>query len=284
MPPQSTPQRAEEFVFDGSRSVSLIRSVRELVAYRECVYSFAARSLRVRYKQAVLGVAWAVIQPIVFLGIFVAFFGGLAGIGGGGKASYAAFALSALVPWQFVGNSVAFGGDSLIQDASLVRKVYFPREAPVLGAIGSYLPDFAIGLGLLLVAAPFTGAHLGWELVYVPLLLVALMIPVVAVTVPLAGLSVHYRDFRYAIPFAIQLWLFASPVAYPVTIVDAEWRLLYAFLNPVVGMLEGFRRVLALGTSPDWALLGASTFSATVIFLVGFRIFKGLEREFADVV
>jgi lipopolysaccharide transport system permease protein len=162
--------------------------------------------------------------------------------------------------------------------------VYFPRESPVLGAIGSYLPDLGIGLALVLLAAPFTDAHLDWTLVFIPLLVLALMLPAVAIAVPVSGLSVYYRDFKYALPFAIQVWLFASPVAYPVTVVDPSWRWLYALANPVVGPLEGFRRVLAIGTTPDWGLLGLSALSALVLLVVGFRVFKRLESGFADVI
>jgi lipopolysaccharide transport system permease protein len=273
-----------EFAFDGTNRVSLVRATRELWAYRETVWSFGVRSFRVRYKQAVLGVAWAILQPLAFLGVFLLLFGGIAGVSGGDGASYAAFAISALVPWQFVSSSVQFGGDALIQDAGIVRKVYFPREAPVLGALGSYIPDFIIGLVLVLLAAPITNADLTINLVFVPLLFVALLLPALAVTIPIAGLAVYYRDFKYALPFAIQVWLFASPVAYPVTVVEPDLRWLYALVNPVVGALEGFRRVLAVGEAPDWGLLGCSTFTSIILLLVGFRIFKKLEREFADVI
>lgn len=273
----------QEFVFGAANAVSLTRSVRELWAFRETVWSFAMRGLRVRYKQAILGLAWAVAQPLAFLGVFMLAFGGIAGVGGGGT-NYAAFVLSTLIPWQFVSSGVQFGGDSLIQDAGLVRKVYFPREAPVLGSIASYIPDFLIGLTLLLLAAPLTGARFGWSVVFIPLLFVAIALPAVAVAVPVAGLAVYYRDFKYALPFAIQVWLFASPVAYPITVVDSEWRWLYALVNPMVGPLEGFRRVLALGTTPDWGLLGLSSLSSIVLVLIGFRVFKRLEREFADVI
>lgn len=274
---------SEEFVFDGDNRVSYVAAIRELIVYRECVWSFAARSLRVRYKQAALGIAWAVLQPLAFLAVFIIFFGHIAGVSGGGT-SYAAFALAALVPWQFVANGVSFGGDSLIQDGSLIRKVYFPREAPVLGSVGSFLPDFGIGLLILLISAPFTGAELGWNLLWVPMLIVLMILPTIAIALPLAALAVYYRDFKYALPFGIQLWLFASPVAYPVTEVSPQWRWLYALINPVVGMLEGFRRVIALGAAPEWGLLALSTFSSTVILVGGFHLFKRLEREFADVI
>jgi lipopolysaccharide transport system permease protein len=272
-----------EFAFSAQTRVSPVRVVRELWTYRECVWSFAVRSLRVRYKQAALGLGWAIVQPLAFLGAFVLLFNGIGNVSGGGGASYAAFALSALVPWQFVSSSVQFGGDALIQDSGLLRKVYFPREAPVMGAIGSYIPDFAIGITLFLLASPLTDANLDWELVFLPLLFLLITIPVIAIAVPIAGLALYYRDFKYALPFAIQVGLFASPVAYPVTEISSDWRWIYALLNPVVGMLEGFRRVLALGQAPDWELLGLSTASSVVLLLLGFRIFKRLEREFADV-
>jgi len=260
-------------------------TLREAATYRECVWAFAVRNLRVRYAQAALGIGWAVVQPLAFLGVFVVFFGGIAGLSGGGAGvGYAAFAIAALVPWQFVSSSVSFGGDALIANAELVRKVYFPREAPVLGTIGSYLPDFVIGLVLVLALAPITGAEIGWQVVYVPVLFVAILIPAVGVAIPLAGLAVYYRDFKYALPTGVQLWFFASPVVYPVTVVSPEWRWLYALLNPVVGQLEGFRRVLAEGASPDWGLLGISVASSIVILAVGLRLFKRLEGEFADVI
>ena len=274
---------AREFTFDGSNRSSLVGSARELWGYRECVWSFASRSLRVRYKQAALGLSWAILQPLAFLTVFVVFFGDIAGVETKGS-TYSAFAISALVPWQFVSSSVSFGGDSLIQDAGLVRKVYFPREAPVFGAIGSYLPDLGIGLILLLLAIPITGAHITWTIVFLPLLIAAIAVPAIAVAIPLAGLAVYYRDFKYALPFGIQLWLFASPVAYPVTVVAPEWRWLYALVNPVVGPLEGFRRVLAVGTTPDWGLLALSALSGAILIVVGQRLFKRLESEFADVI
>jgi lipopolysaccharide transport system permease protein len=274
---------AHEFVFDGVSHWSPVTSARELWEYRECVWSFGMRSLRVRYKQAALGLAWAVLQPLAFLTVFVVFFGRVAGVESPGS-TYAAFAISAIVPWQFVSSSVAFGGDSLIQDAGLLRKVYFPREAPVFGAVGSYLPDLGIGLVIVLLAVPFTDAHITWTLVFLPLLIAAIILPAIAVSVPIAGLAVYYRDFKYALPFAIQVWLFASPVAYPVTQVDPSYRWLYALLDPVVGPLEGFRRVLAVGTTPDWGLLALSALSAALLVIVGQRVFKRLEAEFADIV
>ena len=282
----SAETQPDEFVFDGSRRPSLRASLRELFAFRECVWSFASRNLRVRYKQALLGLSWAVIQPLAFLGAFILFFNKVAGVSAGsGDVTYAAFALSALVPWQFVSNAVSFGGQALIVDAAgLLRKVYFPREAPVLGAVIAYLPDLGIGLILLLLAVPLTGAHLSWTVVYTPILLVALVLPTIALTLPIGALTVYYRDFKYALPFMVQFWLFASPVAYPLSTVNPKWHWLYAIVNPVVGPLDGFAHVFAAGNSPEWNIVGLSALSSIVLLLVGYRIFKSLEREIADVV
>lgn len=270
------------YVAEGSGPAPTRTSLSQLVSYRETVWAFASRGVRVRYKQSALGAVWAVAEPLAFLAVFVVFFGRVARISGGG-VPYAAFALSALVPWHFASSAITFGANALVADASLLRKVWFPRAAPVLGAIGSWLPDLAIGLVLLAVMAPLTGAHIGVTAVWALLLAASVVLPVVAVTVPLAALSVYYRDFRHALPFAMQLWLLASPVAYPLTRVPPGWRVPYALANPLVGPLEGFRRVLAAGLGPDWGLLLASTASSVVLLVAGYRVFSHLERDFADV-
>jgi len=272
-----------EHVFDASTTATLRSALRELVDYREVVWSFTVRSVRVRYKQAVFGVAWAVLQPLALLTLFIVFFGHVVKVDTGG-VPYAAFAISALVPWQFVSTGVAYGANALVADGHLMRKAYFPREAPVLGGLASYIPDLGVGLVLLIATASLTGARIGWEIAYLPVLVVALILPAVAIALPLAALTVYFRDFRFALPLAIQLWLFASPVAYPLTRIPSNWRGFYAAANPVVGTLEGFRRVIAVGVAPDWRLLGYGTLTSSLLLLFGYRLFKRLEREFADVV
>jgi lipopolysaccharide transport system permease protein len=274
-------ERREVIVTPETRR-SLRASVEQLWAFREVVQAFASRGVRVRYKQTYLGVAWAVLQPLAFLVIFVIFFSDK--VSSGHTSAYAAATLAALVPWQFIATSISFGANALVTDADLLRKVYFPREAPVLGAVGSCLPDLGIGLLLLVVVLPFLDATLSWNIVWVPLLCVATVLVPIAASLPLGAMNVYYRDFRYVVPFLVQFWLLASPVAYPASEVSAEWRWLYAIVNPAVGPLEGFRRAVALGVGPDWTLLGLSMLSATAAILVGYRWFKVLEREFADVV
>ena len=274
---------ASELVLEATARPSLAQALRELWAFRWTILAFAERDVRVKYKQAVLGVAWALIQPLAFLGIFAVFFGRVAKLEGGG-VPYAAFALTALVPWNYVATVVSFGSAALLGDAALVRKVYFPREVPVLAAPVAAVVDLAAGLVAFVFLGPILGAHLSWTALLAPLLLPLLVLPAVGLSLALAALNVYYRDFRYALPLGIQLWMFASPVAYPLTLVPAEWRLLYAFVNPVVGPLDGFRQLLGLGALPAPGLLVASAAGGLVWMWLGYRLFKAMEPNFADVI
>ncbi len=262
---------------------NLVQSLRELWAYRGTILAFAERDIRVKYKQAVLGVAWALIQPLAFLAIFTVFFGRVAKIGGDG-VPYAAFALTALIPWNYISTMVSFGSSALLSDASLVRKVYFPREAPILAAAVASCVDFSAGLVAFLILGPILGAHLTWTALLAPLLLPMVALPAVGLSFALGALNVYYRDFRYALPLGVQLWMFASPVAYPLTKVPVDWQLLYAVLNPVAGPLDGFRRVLGLGVLPSPELLGASVLGGLIWLWLGYRLFKAMEPNFADVI
>jgi lipopolysaccharide transport system permease protein len=270
-------------VVDGGQAAPMGRSLLVLWDHREIVWSFARRSFQIRYKQSVLGVLWAVVQPLATLAIFVVFFGKVARVSGGG-VPYAAFALSALGPWQFVNSAVSFSSASLINEASLLRKVYFPREAPVLGALGSNLVDLGIMLTLLVLLEPVLGGHEGVSLLWTPLLVGALVLPVLGVALPLAGMAVFFRDVKYIVPFAVQFWMFASPVVYPVSRIPAHWLPLYATLNPLVGPIDGFRRVFALGRAPDGGLLAISAATGALLLVGGYLLFKRLEPEMADVV
>lgn len=272
-----------EVLLEASARPTLPQALRELWAFRGTVLAFAERDVRVKYKQAVLGIAWALIQPLAFLGIFAVFFGRVAKIAGDG-IPYAAFALTALIPWNYLSTVVSFGSSALLSDASLVRKVYFPREAPVIAAAVAALVDFAAGLLAFLVLGPVLGAHLSWTALVAPLLLPLVALPAIGLSLTFAALNVYYRDFRYALPLGVQLWMFASPVAYPLTKLPAEWQLLYAFLNPVAGPLEGFRRVLGLGALPSGELLLASLAGGLIWLWLGFRVFKAMEPSFADVI
>ena len=272
-----------ELVSEGGRRIRLRGSLVELWGYRSVVVAFAERHIRVKYKQAVFGVAWAVIQPLAFMTVFTVALGRMAGVEGGG-APYAAFSLSALVGWTLLQNGVSDGASTLVDDSTLLRKVYFPREVPVLGSQLAVGVDFAIGLALFVIIGPFLGAQVSFAWLLAPVLAVGLLLLGTGVSLLLAGLTVYYRDFRHALPFLLQLWLFASPVAYPLTVVPENWQFLYVALNPAAGLLDGFRRVLALGVLPDPGVLLASTAGTIVVLGVGYRLFKTLEPNFADVV
>jgi len=256
---------------------------RELWAFREVILAFAERNVRVKYKQAVLGVLWAVLQPLIILGVFMVVFGRMANISAG-STSYPAFALAALVPWFFVQTAVTFGAQALLMDSALLRKVYFPRETPVLGAVLSAGLDFAMGFALLMALEPVLGGHLSWNVLMVVPLWLTLAVLTTGVSLILGALNVYYRDFRFVLPVLLQLWMFASPVAYPLSAVRAQWRELYIVLNPAAGILEGFRRALAEGHLPDLGLLALSAGTSCLVAWIGYWFFKRMEPGLADVV
>jgi homopolymeric O-antigen transport system permease protein len=275
--------RSPELVITAAPSRHLGAALREVWLFRGTVRAFAERDIRVKYKQSVLGIAWAVIQPLAFMLVFTLTIGHVAGVHTG-EVPYAAFSLSALVPWTFLSTAVSFGANAVLTDAAMVRRVYFPREVPVVAAVAGSSLDFAIGLALFAVIGPLVGAHVtGWWLL-APLLFLPLALVAAAIATPLAALNVYYRDFRFALPFALQFWLFASPVAYPITVIPSSWRGVYAFVNPAAGILAAFSSTLAEGTHPAWTYLGASVASTVVLGTLGYLLFKRLEPNFADVI
>ena len=272
-----------ELILRAGARAGRLEALREVWSFRGTVLAFAERDVRVQYKQAVFGIVWAVIQPLILMGVFTLTLGHLAKIPGGG-VNYAAFSLSALVPWSYLSGAVSSGGNSLVSAAATLRRVYFPREVPVLSTIVSSALNFSIGLVLFFLVGPFLGAHISWTWLLAPFLFVLLAILAVSVALPFAALNVYYRDFRFALPFGIQLWLFASPVAYPMSVVPDKWRIPYATLNPAAGILDGFSNVLAHGIPPNMALLGLSMLGTAAIGVLGYLLFKRLEPNFADVI
>ena len=276
-------QKRIELVIDGAPARRLGSALVEVWAFRGTIRAFAERDIRVKYKQSVLGVAWAVIQPLGFMAVFTLTIGRIADVATG-DVPYAAFSLSALVPWTFLSTGVSFGANGVLSDAAMVRRVYFPREVPVLAAVAGTSVDFGIGLMLFALIGPFLGAHVSVWWLLTPVLFVLLASLATAAAIPLAAMNVYYRDFRFALPFALQLWLFASPVAYPLSVVSPDYRSLYVTLNPAAGILDSFSAVLAGGTAPNWAYLGVSGLGTLVIGVLGYALFKGLEPNFADVI
>jgi lipopolysaccharide transport system permease protein len=270
-------------VYTSIDRVSLTRSLAELGQFREVVWSFALRSFRVRYRQAAFGVAWAVIQPLALLALFATFFRRSDPSGDG--RIYVRATLGALIMWQLVGGAVISAASALVDDAALMRKVYFPRECPVLGAVLAALADHIITIALLLAGAFVLGTPLSGWLLFIPALSTITLVVVLGAALPLAAMYVYYRDFRYALPLGVQLWLLATPVAYSaVTETKGAWRSLYAVLNPLVGPVESMRNIVGHGTAPAWELLGLSALPSMALLVVGYRVFKKLERQIADVV
>jgi lipopolysaccharide transport system permease protein len=262
----------------GWRSLNLA----ELWCYRELLWFLAARDIKLRYKQTVLGVAWAVIQPLLTMIVFSIFFGRLGGIPSEG-IPYPLFALSALLPWQLFVYALTQSSNSVVNEQRLITKVYFPRLIVPISSVLSGLMDFGVAFLLLLGMMAWYGVTPGWAVVMAPLFVLLAVAAALAVGLWLAALNVQYRDFRYTIPFLTQFWMFASPVAYPSSLVPQAWRPLYG-LNPMAGVIEGFRWALVNKADPSWGLLAVSAAAVLVLLTGGLFYFRRMERIFADVV
>lgn len=254
----------------------------ELWKYRELLYFLAWRDVKVRYRQALLGVAWAVIQPLFAMIIFTLFFGRLAGMPSDG-IPYPLFSFCALVPWTYFSSTLAQAGNSLLSNSNLITKVYFPRVLLPTASAVSGLLDFGVGSAFLAMMMVYYGARPGWTLLLFPLFLLLMMALVVGVSMLLAALNVRYRDVKYALPFVIQLWLFVTPIIYPATFVPARFQRLLA-LNPMCGIVEGFRSALFPQRPLDWTLVGISLAGTTLLFACGALYFRRTERSFADII
>jgi lipopolysaccharide transport system permease protein len=256
--------------------------LREVWAYRELLYFLIWRDVKVRYKQTAIGVAWAVLQPFLTMVIFGIVFKKFANVPSDGLP-YAVFAYSALVPWTLFSHAVHRSSLSIVGQASVISKVYFPRLIVPLAATLSGLVDFAVAFVLLIGMMFWYGIIPGWGLLTLPLLVLLALTTAVAIGLWLSALNVKYRDVTHAVPFLIQIWLFASPIAYPVSLVPEKWRLLYS-LNPLVGVIEGFRWALLGKESPDFVLIAVSASVVIALLFTGLIYFKRMERTFADVV
>jgi lipopolysaccharide transport system permease protein len=254
----------------------------ELWAYRELVYFLVWRDVKIRYKQTLLGGSWAVIQPFLTMVIFSVFFGRLAGVPSD-DLPYPVFSYAALVPWTLFATGLTMSANSLVQSQELLKKVYFPRLAIPLAPVLGGLVDFAIAFLVLLGMVWFYGIMPGIEILAVIPLLLLTLVTALGVGLWLSALNVQYRDVRYTLPFLVQAWLFATPIAYPSSLLDAPWRTVYA-LNPMVGVVEGFRwALLGADTAPGPMILVSAT-ASLVILAGGALYFRRMERTFADVV
>jgi homopolymeric O-antigen transport system permease protein len=253
----------------------------ELLHYRDLFYFLIRRDVSVRYKQTVLGASWAILQPTAYMLVFSLFFGRLAKIPSDGFP-YPVFLYAALLPWTLFASSVGQSANSVIGSSNLITKVYFPRLIIPLASVGAALVDFAVASSVLFVLMFYYVIIPGPGLFLLPLLVADTVMTALGVGMLIAALNVSYRDFRYIVPFMIQLWLFLTPVIYPVSLVPPRWQWLL-MLNPMTGLIGGYRAALLGGPMP-WVGLAVSLVLGIGAFFMGALYFRTTERTFADVV
>jgi lipopolysaccharide transport system permease protein len=254
----------------------------ELWEYREVLYTLVEREVKIRYKQTAIGVSWVLLQPLITMLIFTLIFGRMAKMPSDG-VWYPAFILTALLPWAYFSQAITRSGMSLVSSANLVTKVYFPRLLLPLSMIVSPLVDFLLSMLLLFGLLAYAGIPLTWKVITLPIFIFVAMLTATGVSLFLSATNVKYRDVGHAIPFVIQIWMFVSPIVYPVSLVPERWKLLYG-LNPMAGVIEGFRWALLEKSAPDPLVMGASVVMVIAVLIAGIMYFRRMEREFADII
>jgi lipopolysaccharide transport system permease protein len=257
-------------------------NLRDLWAYRELLYFLTWRDIKVRYKQTALGLAWIVLQPLLLMLVFTVFFGQLVGVPSDG-IPYSIFTYTALLPWQLFSRALNEASVSLVANERIITKIYFPRVLVPLSAVLSNLLDFAIGLAALVGLMLLYDIHPGVPILALPILVLLTVMAALGVSLWMAALNVIYRDVRYLLPFLTQIWMFATPIIYPLSVVPESWRPIYS-LNPMVGVVEGFRWSLFGNASSLESMLGVSAVIVTTVFVGGIFYFHTVEQTFADVI
>ena len=255
--------------------------LRELWEYRELLYFFAWRDIKVRYKQTVMGALWAIIQPFFTMVIFSLFFGRLANVPSDG-VPYPVFSFTALVPWTFFANALAQASNSLVSNANMIKKIYFPRLALPIATVLAGIIDFAVAFIVLLGIMLFYGLVPTVNIIWLPFFALLALVTSLGVSLWLAVMNVQFRDVRYTVPFLTQAWLFMTPIAYPSSLLPEPWRTLYG-LNPMAGVVEGFRwALLGTDTAPGKMII-VSSLVALILLIGGAFYFRRMEESFADV-
>ena len=254
----------------------------ELWEYRELLYFLVWRDIKVRYKQTALGASWAIIQPFMTMVVFSLFFGHLARMPSDGLP-YPIFTFAALVPWTFFANGLSQSSNSLVGSSNLITKVYFPRLIVPLASVFSGIVDFLIAFAVLLVIMLYYGLVPTLNILWLPLFVLLSLVTSLGVGLWLSALNVKYRDVRYIVPFVTQFWLFATPIAYPSSLLHEPWRTIYG-LNPMVGVVEGFRWALLRTSTVPGPIVAVSASAAVLILVTGAFYFRRMEKTFADIV
>lgn len=250
--------------------------------YRELLYFLVWKDVLIRYKQTVIGVSWAILQPLITMVIFTVIFGKLVHVPSDGKP-YPVFAFAALLPWNYFSQALSRSGTSLVGNTNLITKIYFPRLLIPLSSTISPVIDLFFSFLILLVLMPVYGIAPTWHLLFLPLFVVLALVSALAVGLWLTTLNVKYRDVGHVIPFLIQVWMYASPVVYPLSMVPEKWRLLYS-LNPMVGVIEGFRWAIMGSGRPDFLAIAISSVVVLTLLAGGLVYFKNMEQTFADII
>ena len=256
--------------------------VRELMEARELLWTWTLRDFKVRYSQSILGAAWAVLQPLSLMVIFSIIFSVFLKIPTDG-IPYPVFAYTALLPWTFFANSLSFAIPSLVNNMNLVSKIFFPREILPLSAILVGLVDFLIASSLFVVMLFIYRIPIGPSVLLVPLVLLIQIILTFGFSLLASAVNVFYRDIRFIIPLALQIWMYVSPVIYPTSAIPEGWRPVY-FLNPMAAIIDTYRRIILLNQMPDWPYLALAAVVSIVLTVFAYRYFKRAEKEFADLI
>lgn len=262
---------------------SLPAHLRELVRYRELLWQITQREIKVRYKQSLLGMLWAILQPLSLMVVFTVFFSWFARLQSDG-IPYPLFSYAALLPWTFLSTSLSFAVPSLIANSHIITKIYFPREIIPLASVLAALLDFLIASGVFVPLLIWYGIGPTRNLLFVAPLLVVQIVFATGLSLLLSAFTVLYRDVRHVLPLAIQIWMFVTPILYPASVVPEQWRVWYFVLNPMAVIVEGYRRSVVLGVAPESGYLIVTAGISVALLWMGYAYFKYLERDFADIV
>jgi lipopolysaccharide transport system permease protein len=275
------PKQVPVLVVRGGRGRASVESLRENWEFREVFRSFVIRRIKVKYKQASVGIGWAVLQPLLAAAIFAVFFGHLAKVPSDG-VPYMLFALAGTVVWAYFSSSAGIAMESLVLDQGLVKKVYFPREILPLSAVVAGLLDLAAGTLTLVVFAAFYGIGPAFSWIALPLPMLIVIAACAAFSLCASAINTYYRDARHAMPFVLQLILYLSPVLYPLSLVPERWQLPYSILNPLAGSIDGFREIVLHGSWPDATITAGALASSLLYTAFAYVAFKHVERGFTD--
>ncbi len=260
----------------------MLKYLKTLYNFRDLLWMWTRREIKIRYKQSAIGGLWAILQPLSLMIVFTLVFSLLARVPTNG-VPYPIFSYVALLPWTFLATSMAFAIPSLVNNMNLVTKIYFPREILPIASVGAALFDLSVASIVFISLLVIYKIRLTWVVLWIPLLLLVQILLTLGIVLFFSAVNVFYRDVRFVIPLITQLWLYATPIIYPVSLVPERFRDLY-MLNPMAGLIDSYRRVILLGHLPDAGHLGPAVAISLVVCFIGYYYFKRIEWQFADII